>query len=106
MSWFVKIVLLFFDNPLALLKFRTEPYAALPLEYNLFRLTFSDFERDPSSSIFRFGILVDNKFRWNLSCFQNGKRNIWKVGTFRLSAHTKSTIDYFVSRLSNMIFSN
>ena len=79
MSWFVKTVLLFFDNPLALLKFRTEPYAALPLEYNLFILTFSDFERDLSSFVFRFGILNGNKFRWNLSCFQNGKVNIGKM---------------------------
>ena len=74
----------FFDEPLALLKFRTEPYAALPLEYNLFRLTFPNFERDPSSFVFRFGIHVDNKFRWNLSCFQNGKVNIGKVGIFSL----------------------
>ena len=47
---------------LASLKFRTEPYAALPLEYNLIRLNFSDFGRDSSSSDFRFGILVYNKF--------------------------------------------
>ena len=85
MSWFVRIVLpSFFDNPLALLKFRTEPYAALPLEYNLFRLTFPDFDRDPISTVFRFGIFVDNKFRWNLSCFQNGKENIGKVCIFSL----------------------
>ena len=84
----------FFENPLALLKFRTEPYAALPLGYDLFRLTFSDFEKDPSSSIFRFGIVVDNKLRLNLCCFHDGKVNNGKVGIFHFSAHTKSTIDY------------
>ena len=35
----------FFDKLLALLKFCTDPYAAPPLEYNLFSQIFSDFER-------------------------------------------------------------
>ena len=61
----------FFDKPLALLKFPTESYAARPLEYNLFKFTISDFERDSCSCFFCFGILFDKKFRWNLSCFQN-----------------------------------
>ena len=56
----------------------------MPLEYNLFKLTFSDFEKDPSSSVFCFGSLVNNKFRRNLSCIQNGEVSIWKIDVFSL----------------------
>ena len=80
----------FFDKQLALPELGTETYAALPLENNLFRHTFSDFERDPSSIVFRCGILVDNKFRWILICFQYVEITIWNIGNFFALVRTQS----------------
>ena len=91
----------FFDDPPALLKFWIEPYAALPLD--LFILTFSDLERDPISSLFCFCILANLNFRWKLRSFQISKKNIWKLVFFCCSANRKSTIDFFVSWISNKI---
>ena len=47
----------------------------------MFRPTFSDFEKDPSSSIFCFGFRFDNKFGCKLSYLQNDKINICQIGT-------------------------
>ena len=42
-----------------------------------------------------------------LSCFQNSKINIWKIGVLLLwCTHTKSTKVSFASRISNMMFSD
>ena len=80
----------FYDKPLALLNFRTKPYAALTLEYSLFRLIFSDFESVPSASVFRFGNLVVNKFRCNLSCFQKSESKYLESRYFFALVHTQS----------------
>ena len=74
----------FFDKPLALLKFWIEPYAARLLEYNLFSLTFSDFERDVIPLSFALALLFNTNLGEKMICFQNSKVNIWKTETFSL----------------------
>ena len=48
---------------LVLTKLRTNPYAAPPCGYSLCDFWCSDFEKDPASSLFDFGILIQNQSR-------------------------------------------